>query len=392
MNRKLSSNYAAALLGGALLLSGAWLTGPALADGPAEIPPHQQTQQPPPQTLRQESQAQPQTQQQGQIQQGAVRAGPVVTQQPVAEATAAAEPQTGQIALLDGAVTLNVPAGYQFWPATEAQAYLQRANAQAPRGQVLGVIAPVDARPTQADFWGSIVSYEPVGYVPPGGAAELQAATFIDEVRAARQADNRPFLNFATAPAFDPTGSLTWAETTVASGPNVRDLRHEQRLLGRTGVVSLTTLARSDQLGQVTSAGPNFASMVSFPQGARYADYNPQTDQTSIFDLAGLVANRTADGAVAEIAGMEAPQGFVQQNSTTETTGGGLQGWFPWIAIGVVVLAAIGWFAMGRRNRDIDQDGLADEDEADIERERAEETARREARDEQRQQPDSPPA
>ena len=283
------------------------------------------------------------------------------TAAPAAAPAAAAAPRTGAITLADGAVVVTTPAGFEFWPAAEAQAYLQRANAPAARGQVQGMLAPAGSRPTQANFWGTVVAYEPIGHVAADSAPGLQAASFEADVRAARTAEQRGFEGFAAQPAFDPAGaSLSWAERSAATAANARDLRHEQRVLGRAGVVSLTTVARNDQLGAINAAAPDMLGSVAFPAGRRYADFIAQTDPASSYDLPGLITGRQSEVATAAGA-----QGLAAVPEKTQ--GAGIQGWFPWIAVGVVVLAVLGWFVMGRRNKDVEEDD-AEADAAPAER------------------------
>ncbi|MGE0045458.1 MAG: DUF2167 domain-containing protein [Hyphomonadaceae bacterium] len=350
MPRTLKALFTAALLGAAL-------TVPALADGPPETPAYQ----PPP------------AQQQGQTapapSDASVRAAPL---QPAADAS----PRTGQVTLPNG-VTLNVPAGFHLLSAAEAQAFLQRANQPAPRGDILGLLAPIGADPAAADFWGSVISYDAIGYVPPNNAAALSARNFEADVRAARQGAGRTFVNFEQAPAFDPAGSLSWAERTAQPAEGVRNVRHEQRMLGRSGVLGLTTIGRSDQLGQMIAAIPTFVQSLAFAAGQRYADATDQ-DRRAPYDLPGMVT-----GVPRAEAATTTAQGFVQTNAASEKGGAGLQGLFPWIAIAVVLLAALGWFAMGRRNRDIDD--VIDEDEDD-------EPAREPAPEPARRIEDDPPA
>ncbi|MBL8548790.1 MAG: DUF2167 domain-containing protein [Hyphomonadaceae bacterium] len=315
------------------------LMAPALADGPAAAPRYTSPAAAEPAVAPSPSQA-------------PVRAGPI---QPTAE-TASAAPRTGQIALANGAAQLNVPAGYLFYGPAEAQAYLQRTSAAAPRGEVLGLLAPAGTRPESADFWGSVITYEPVGRVMPEGAALLTSAEMAANTRAARQEAGRGFEGFVAQPAFEPgAASLAWAERTAPDAPAAKNLRHEQRLLGRYGALSFVTIGRFDQFDQIRTSAPTMLQMASFPSGQGYNDFNASTDQTSRFDLAGLVTGKeSATAQAASEAGGATPtsQGFAG-------SGAGIQGYFPWIAGGVVALAALGWLLLGRKKPKPD-----DEDEA----------------------------
>lgn len=284
-----------------------------------------------------------------------VHAAPIETPTPAAEpaadASAPLEGRSGQIPLMDEGLSLDVPAGYKFYDADAAQDFLRRNDAAAPNGTVLGLIAPASADIDAPGAWATVVSYEPINYVPADGADGLSDPAFEDSVRTARDAQGRAFEGFAVQPAFDAMGaSLTWAERSAAPGAGGRDFRHEQRLLGRYGVAGLTSIGSADQMGAITTAAPALFSMVSFPEGSRYGDYSPASDQVSAYSIPGLITgqpesnpNLVADAAMAgEGAGGDAIG-----------AGGGIQGMFPWIALGVAALAGLGYM-LSRRRRDVD--------------------------------------
>ncbi len=115
---------------------------------------------------------------------------PTTTPAPVA-APASAEGQSGVIALPAGDLSLNVPATYRFYPAAEAQAFLQRTGAAAPSGEVLGLLAPAGADLQAADTWATVISYEPLGCVAPQTSSGLAATTLKPMSRRARHAEPR---------------------------------------------------------------------------------------------------------------------------------------------------------------------------------------------------------
>ncbi len=273
--------------------------------------------------------------------------GPDVAAQPVRAQPLPQQPapqgRTGSIDLMNGAINLNVPAGYMFYSADEAQAYLARNSAPAPSGTILGLIARADQRIDQPGAWATVLSFQDIGYVPSNTASGLTATTFEGDVRAARQTQGRTFEGFATAPAFvDASADLSWAERAAAPGTGGKDMRFEQRKLGRTGVVSLTSIGSADQLPAMQQAAPDLLQMVSFEPGQRYADYQAASDRVSNFTIPALVTG--------------VPPAPVQTAASTTQTApqsgfAGLSGWFPFIAIGIVVLAA-GGYLLTRRRRD----------------------------------------
>jgi uncharacterized membrane-anchored protein len=270
---------------------------------------------------------------------GANVAAPPVRAAPL-DATAAPQGRSGAVALMDGALLLNVPRGYRFYPAEEAYGFLQRNNAATPSGTVLGLIARADANVRAPGAWATVVSYDAIGYVQPETASGLQTPNFETEVRSARATQNRAFEGFAAPPAFDAASPhLVWAERAAApGGASGSDLRYEQKSLGRHGVACLTSIGSADQMDQITAAAADLQTMLSFPEGSRHADFQPASDQVSSYSVPGLVTGVAA----AEVQ-------TAADVSSGQTGFGGLAGWFPWIALGVVVLAGAGYMMMRRR-------------------------------------------
>lgn len=265
-----------------------------------------------------------------------VRAGPV---QPSSDA--APEGRSGITPLNDSGLTLNVPDGYRFYSAAEAQAFMTRNGASAPSGATIGLLARAQDDIRQDGTWATVISYDAIGYVQPETAAGLTDANFETSVRDARTQQNRTFEGFIAQPAFDTTApNLVWAERSARPGAGGKDLRYEQKVLGRNGVAGLTSIGSADQLDEITAAAADLRGMLSFNEGSRHSDFQPASDTVSSYSVPGLVTGLpTAEPqALAETASAEGQTAF-----------GGLAGWFPWVALGVIVLAIAGFLMMRRR-------------------------------------------
>ncbi len=281
---------------------------------------------------------------------------PPAAQAPVRAAPVPAEPaatpapvgQTGAITLPGSTgLAINVPQGYRYYTADEARGFLQRSGAANPQGDILGLLLPAGADPRAPDVWGTVVSYQPIGHISSASASQLTAPTLEADVRAARVGQNRPFEGFAAVPSYAEAGpTLSWAERSAAPGSGGRDLRHEQRLLGRNGVAGLTTVGSADQLGAVTAAAPDMLTMVAFGAGQRHSDFNAQSDRASDWTLPMLVTGNAPADPQAEAAMVAAGP-----TDTTQTGGGLLGGMFPWIAAGVAALAGVGYMVARAMNR-----------------------------------------
>lgn len=274
-----------------------------------------------------------------------VRAAPIT---PPANSGAAPVGRTGVIPLGADGLVLNVPTGYRFYAPPEARAYLQRANASVPPGEIYGLVARRGEDIRAAGAWATVISYDNIGYVELTTASGLSDTNFEEQVRSARQTQNRRFESFATEPSFNlETPYLLWAENVAApGGATGKDLRYEQKILGRSGVVGMTSIGSADQLPQIAEAAAALRGMLTFPEGKRHADFAAASDQVSDYSVPGLIT------------GIPTTQTLAAANAADTGTGqtafGGLAGYFPWIALGVVVLAGAGYMLMRRRNDDDD--------------------------------------
>jgi uncharacterized membrane-anchored protein len=313
--------HAGAILAALVLLTAA----PAFADGPGDGGPNVAAR--PTQPAPQPAQPAPQ---------------PAPTAEP-AQITG----QSDQLTLMGGELSLNVPEAYRFYPAEAALAYLQRNDAVTPNGTLVGLIADADTNINAPGARATVLSYDAIGYVPGETASGLSDVGFLASVQTARSDQGRRFEGFAIEPAFDATAAnLVWAERTGSPGAQAGgDFRHEARVLGRNGVAGLTTLASADEQPDITADLPTILGMISFPEGRRYTDFQATSDTVSSYTVPALVTGVPPAEA----------QALINQGVDTQTSVGGLAGAFPWIAGGVIVLAAAGYLMM-RRRRDPNMD------------------------------------
>ncbi len=250
----------------------------------------------------------------------------------------------------DGAMHLDLTKGYKFVPPQDVPALLKKLNARAPAAQSLGAVVPDGKNAGAADYWAAFISYDPIGHVPETGVDELGALTFLDSVKAARPAE--PALqSFAIAPAYDaPSKTLLWAEQYASKSKSAYSLRHETRLLGRSGVAGITIVAQPALLEKVRAEGRSVRDMIAFNDGQRYADFSESTDRVSQYNLPGLI-----DGKVRAAPAVETPAAATTQPfALADVLPGGRYGWASYLAGGLLALMAIGGIARavtGGRNR-----------------------------------------
>lgn len=273
-----------------------------------------------------------------------VHAAPVT---PASDPAMTPQGRSGIVPLNDGGLTLSVPEGYRFYSASEAHVFLQRTSASAPDGAVVGLLARAGDDIRRDGAWATIISYDAIGYVQPETAAGLSDANFETSVRAARTQQNRAFEGFIAEPAFDADApTLIWAERSAAPGAGGKDLRYEQKLLGRHGVAGLTSIGSADQFDEIGAAAADLRGMLSFNEGQRHADFQPASDQVSAYSVPGLVTG---------VPNAQLQAATASTQDAGQTGFGGLAGWFPWVALGVIVLAIAGYMMMRRRRDDAEE-------------------------------------
>jgi uncharacterized membrane-anchored protein len=211
------------------------------------------------------------------------------------------------------------------------------------------LLAKADVNPRQAGAWATVVSYDAIGYVQPETSSGLAEPNFETSVRTARASQSRAFEGFAAQPAFDTAApDLLWAERTAAPGvANGADLRVEEKLIGRYGVASLTSIGSADQMTEIMGAAHEMKSMLAFPDGRKASDFQAGTDHVSAYTVPSLVTGVAP--ASAQALAQTPTQGQAQ------TAFGGF-GTYAGIAAGVAILAALGFVFMRPRRKPDDED------------------------------------
>lgn len=221
---------------------------------------------------------------------------------PAAFAGTAQEKGQQRVVLADARATIDLGAGYDFYPPAEARRIMIEIWGNAPEEAdgVLGLIMPAGQSP-MGDAWGAVVRYEDIGHVADDRVAAAdydalleQMRTMEDKLNRSRAGQGYPTITvsgWAERPHYDPANhSLVWARDLAFSDSVKHTLNYEVRLLGRDGVLSLNFLAVIDRLPQIREAAATIAARTRFDPGASYADFDPDRDRLAAYGLAGLVA------------------------------------------------------------------------------------------------------
>jgi uncharacterized membrane-anchored protein len=206
----------------------------------------------------------------------------------------------GEIKLLRGKVTINIPADYYFLDKKDGRAVLEDGWGNAPDSSILGMIFPSKYSPMDEGSWGVIVYWDGDGYVSDEDAqtidyhdllAEMKKDTAIESRQNERMGfDSVKLVGWAEQPTYNAKAhTMYWALALVFGDGEDQTLNYDMRVLGRRGVLTLTYVAAMDQLDEVRASREDLLSMTSFSEGNRYADYKPG-DKKAEYGLAVLVA------------------------------------------------------------------------------------------------------
>jgi uncharacterized membrane-anchored protein len=199
-------------------------------------------------------------------------------------------PCTGR---LGNSATIQVPAGYEFADATNAQIFLQElGNPRSPR--TLGAIKPVDRN----DEWLIEFSFNAMGYVKDDDKEQIDAAAILDSIREGNDEANKErrrmgvseltVVGWDQPPFYDPqTNRLTWAVRGRAEDGDV--INYNSRLLGREGVMSANLICSPEDLASAKGKYQSLLNGYKFNPGKTYAEFRPG-DKVAEYGLAALIA------------------------------------------------------------------------------------------------------
>lgn len=215
--------------------------------------------------------------------------------------------QTGQVHVASANATLDLAQGFSFLNASDAQRVIHDLWDNPPHPEVLGMIVPGTGPKALVadDSYAVVLTYTGDGYVSDKDEAKIdytallkkmQKATSDDNAERVKQGyDSMTLVGWAEPPHYDTaTHKLYWAKDLAFKGGSVDTLNYDIRVLGRHGYLSLNAIAGMNDLDTVKVGMQDVLGMVSFDQGARYADFNSSTDHVAAYGIAALIAGTLA--------------------------------------------------------------------------------------------------
>lgn len=212
--------------------------------------------------------------------------------------------QTGVVSIQNGLATLNLPAGYRFLDAANAERLLVEGWGNPPGQEALGMIVPAALNPLSDEGWGVVITYTEDGFVKDDDAAEINYDEMLKEMQSATLAENEErtkagyptmqLVGWAERPHYDAAAhKLYWARELSVGGFDQHTLNYDVRVLGRRGVLSLNAIASMEQLPMVQRDMQGVLGFVDFNEGHRYVDFS-DGDKVAAYGIGALVAGKVA--------------------------------------------------------------------------------------------------
>lgn len=197
---------------------------------------------------------------------------------------------------------LDLPDSVAFLQKEDAQKLLEYWGNITGGGE-LGMVAP------KADDqdWIIVFDYDDLGYIKDAEKEEIDADAILKSIQEGTERSNEErkkrghaamhVTGWAEPPHYDPrTQNLTWAALHRTDDGH-EGVNHNVRLLGRSGVMSVTLVDEPQKLAASKPAVDQVIQAFAFKKGKTYAEWRPG-DKVAEYGLAALVAGGAGAAAV----------------------------------------------------------------------------------------------
>lgn len=229
---------------------------------------------------------------------------------PAAAADAPQQPQQPKVKWIEGPTKvdlgsigeLNLPESVAFAGKADTQKLLESMG-NVPNGSELGMVVPK----AEDQDWIIVFDYDEIGYIKDAEKEEIDADAILKSIRQGTEQSNQErkkrgftglhVTGWAEAPHYDPrTQNLTWAALHKTDEGH-QGLNYNVRLLGRSGVMSVTLVEEPEELAAAKPSVDEVIRAFSFKRGKTYAEWKPG-DKVAEYGLATLVAAGAGAAAV----------------------------------------------------------------------------------------------
>ncbi len=211
--------------------------------------------------------------------------------------------QTGVIKLEAGNASLNVPKGFKFIDAKQAQYVLHDLWGNPEDASIQGAIVPENTGITYSDCWLFTISFDPMGFVKDDDAKDVNYEELLTEMKTDISAQSverekagygtMQLVGWASKPFYDEKLKvLHWAKELKFNKDSINTLNYDLRVLGRKGVYVLSAVGSIKQLPEIKKSISNVLTSIQYNEGEKYANFDSSTDSVAAWTIGGLVAGK----------------------------------------------------------------------------------------------------
>ncbi len=204
--------------------------------------------------------------------------------------------------LNNGMATITIPKGYKFLREKDAQTVLSDIWGNPEDSSVMGLLLKSDESPGETSY-GIELTYSNEGYVKDDDAEDIDYDDLLEEMQNDVKAANPQrkelgysevqLLGWATEPFYDASSKkLHWAKELKFEDYESNTLNYNIRVLGRKGFINLNVIGDMEVLDDVKSNLDPILASVSFNQGYKYSEFDPDFDEVAAYGIGGLIAGK----------------------------------------------------------------------------------------------------
>ncbi len=211
--------------------------------------------------------------------------------------------QKGTVTIGDELATIEVPEGFKYLDPEQSNRVLADLWGNPP-SENLGMLFPDSIMPLSENFTYAIeISYAEEGYIDDEDAEDIDYSELLEEMQSDVKEENverkklgyptYQLVGWAQEPYYDAnTKKLFWAKEIKFDEEEGHTLNYNFRILGRKGYLVLNAIGNIEILPLVNDDSEKILASVSFNDGSRYADFDPELDKVAAYGIGGLVAGK----------------------------------------------------------------------------------------------------
>lgn len=209
----------------------------------------------------------------------------------------------GTVELVSGIASIDIPEGFNFLDAKQAQFVMHDIWGNPEDNSILGLLMPEDRGPGDYDSWATVMYYVEEGFISDEDAGDIDYNDMLVELKKDTEAGSKQrvaqgyesvrLIGWAQPPHYNAeTKKLYWAKELNFGDSEDNTLNYDIRILGRKGYLMMSAIGGMDQLDEINDNIEPVLASVNFNEGHRYIDFDPDIDEVAAYGIGALVAGK----------------------------------------------------------------------------------------------------